>query len=71
MTKDQAEAIYILTYSQHWEKFIEYQQQQLGILHDKLEWARGEDFLTAQGQCKEIKNILNLRNMALNLLDNS
>ena len=71
MTRDQAEAVYILTSSQHWVKLVEYQEQQLAVLHERLEWARGEDFLAAQGQCKEIKRTLNLRNVALNILDNS
>ena len=61
MNKAQAESIYIITASPHWQAYIDIKMDELNALHKQLEWDAPENLRGIQGQIAQIRRDINLR----------
>jgi hypothetical protein len=69
MTKNQAESLYIITASPHWQAYIDIKQDKLNALHKQLEWDAPENMRWLQGQIAQIRMDIELRKRVENYLD--
>jgi hypothetical protein len=61
MTKTQAESLYIITASPHWQAYIDIKLDELNALHKQLEWDVPENLLGIQGRIAQIRRDIELR----------
>jgi len=61
MTKEQAERLYPLVNSKHWEAFVDYQRHELDRLHKDLEWQSDKELFKTQGMVIEIRRNIDLQ----------
>jgi len=61
MTKNQAESLYIITVSPHWQAYIDIKLDELNALHKQLEWDAPESLRGIQGQIVQIRRDIELR----------
>jgi len=69
MTKPQAEQLYILVNSQHWQAMLDYKRDRIEALHLELEWQQPENVKILQGRIQELRADLALHQKVTDFLD--
>lgn len=69
MNRNQAESLYIITASPHWQAYIDIKLDELNALHKQLEWELPENLRGIQGQIVQIRKDIELRKKVEDVLE--